>query len=253
MDAKSLRQKVLAREPVFGGWVQVGHGTSAEILAEAGFDWVAVDMEHTDIGIAEFAGLARAIGDRTVALARVRENDTLAIRQVLDMGAGGVIVPLVNNAAEAAKAVAAARFPPEGVRGFAFTRANAWGDAFDEYAASANDGTLVITMVETREAIENIDAILEIEGLDGVMIGPYDLSGSYGKPGQTSAPEVVEGCKRVIDACAAAGKASGLHVVFPTPEHVRAALSDGHTFVALGLDTVFIREGARAALCAARG
>jgi len=244
-----VRSALLERKLTIGSWIQISNAASAEILAEAGFDWIAVDMEHTDIDNAGFAALARAMHGRGAApLARVRENDTLAIRQVLDLGAQGVIVPLVHSAADAERAVRAAKYPPRGVRGFCFSRMNNWGVDFDAYAATANDAIAVVVMIESRQGVENIDAILAVEGVDGVFIGPYDLSGSYGVPGQTGHELVTAGCRRVLDACRAAGKAAGMHVVIPAQAAIAKSLADGFTFLALGVDTVFLNAGARDAL-----
>jgi len=252
MTTRSVRRALIERRLTLGTWIQIGHPAVAEILAGIGFDWVAADMEHTDIDNAAFADLARGMHGRGAApLARVRENDTLAIRQVLDLGAQGVIVPLVHTAEEAERAVAAAKYPPRGIRGYCFSRMNDWGKAFDDYAAAANDEIAVVVMIESKQGVENIDAILAVEGVDGVFIGPYDLSGSCGVPGQTSHPAVVAGCDRVVRACANAGRAAGLHVVIPTPAAVAEALDRGFTFLALGVDTVFLGTGAKDALAAA--
>jgi 2-keto-3-deoxy-L-rhamnonate aldolase RhmA len=237
-----------------GTWIQIGHPAVAEALAGAEFDWIAADMEHTDIDNAAFANLARGLyGRGIVPMARVRENDTLAIRQVLDLGAGGVIVPLVHTAADAERAVAAAKYPPRGVRGYAFSRMNDWGRNFAAYADAANNEIAVIVMIESRQGVDNIDAILAVEGVDGVFIGPYDLSGSCGVPGQTSHPDVTRGCRRVLEACKTAGKAAGMHVVIPDETAIRRAVADGFTFLALGVDTVFLGRGAAAAVTASRG
>ena len=253
MMRNSVRLALLERRVTFGTWIQIGHPASAEVLANAGFDWIAADMEHTDIDSAGFAGLARALHGRGVApLARVRENDALAIRQVLDLGAQGVIVPLIHIAEDAERAVRAAKYPPRGVRGFCFSRMNNWGVDFDAYAATANDEIAVVVMIESRQGVENICEILAVDGVDGVFIGPYDLSGSYGVPGQTAHEQVKVGCQRVLDACRAAGKAAGLHVVIPSQTAIAQALADGFTFLALGVDTVFISAGARDALACAR-
>ena len=117
-------------------------------------------------------------------MTRVRENETLAIRQVLDMRARGIIIPLVNNAEDAEKAVAVAKFPPIGIRGYSFCRANEWGESFNAYVQNANNDTAVVVMIESREAVENITEIVSLNGIDGVFIGPYDLSGSYGCAGE---------------------------------------------------------------------
>ncbi len=249
-----IRQALLDRKPTFGTWIQIGHPAVAEVLANAGYDWIAADCEHTDIDVEGFTQLARGMHGRgAVPMVRVRENDTLFIRQVLDAGAQGVIVPLVNNPDDAAKAVAAAKYPPAGVRGFCFSRMNDYGNRFDEYVRDANDSVAVVVMIESKEAVETIDEILAVEGVDGTFIGPYDLSGSYGIPGQTSDPIVVDACKRVAEACKRAGKAAGSHVVLPTPENIQSAIDDGFTFIGLGVDTVFLNDASAQALKTARG
>jgi len=244
-----VRRALLERTPSFGTWIQIGHPAVAEILAGVGFDWLAADCEHADIDAAAFANLARGMQGRgPVPLARVRSNEPLAIRVMLDMGARGVIVPMINTAADAESAVRAAKYPPRGIRGYCFSRMNDYGADFEDYAAKANDEIAVVAMIETREAVENADAILATDGIDGVFIGPYDMSGSLGIPGQTDATQIREACSRVLDAAAAAGKSAGLHVVIPTKEAVQKAVADGYTFVAVGIDTLFLREQARQSL-----
>lgn len=246
-----LRQRLLQRERVVGSWIQIGHGASGEILAGAGFDWLAADMEHTDIDLAAFTQVARGVYGRGPEMwARVRENDTLAIRQVLDAGAQAVIVPLVNSAEEAHHAVSAARFPPEGVRGFSFSRMNDWGANFDAYAAIANESIAVIVMIESKAACDAIEEIMAVDGVDGAFIGPYDLSGSLGVPGETAHPLVQGACERVVAGCVTAGKSAGIHIVQPDAEAIDLAISQGFNLIALGMDTVFLAEGARRALAA---
>ncbi len=249
-----VRQALLARRLSLGSWIQIGHPAAAEVLATAGFDWIAIDCEHTDIGIESFGAVMRGMhGRNCVPFARVRENDRLAIRQVLDLGARGVIVPLVNTAEEAAAAVRSAKYPPRGERGYAFCRANDHGVHFDDYVRAANDDIAVVVMIESRAGVENIDGILGVEGVDGIFVGPYDLSGSFGVPGQLEAEVVRAACGRVLEACRKQGKAAGLHVVKPSAEAIRLAVDAGYTFLALGMDTVFLDEGARLALKVARG
>ncbi len=244
-----LRRKLLNREIAVGTWIQIGHPAIAEILGRLPFDWIATDCGRTDITISEFGAIARGLNGRGPApLVRVAQNDTLAIRQALDLGAQGVIVPLVNSGEEARRAVAAAKFPPQGVRGYAYTRSNEYGTDFEAYANGANDDICVVVMVEGRDAVTSIDEILAVDGVDGVFIGPYDLSGSYGVPGQVEHAHVVSAQCRVVEACDRAGKSAGLHLVTPTAEAVRAALQSGFTFVALGMDTVFLQRSAQEAL-----
>jgi 2-keto-3-deoxy-L-rhamnonate aldolase RhmA len=186
-------------------------------------------------------------GRGPVPLARVPTNDVIAIRKALDVGAQGVLVPLVSTAEEAQRAVKAAKYPPEGVRGYCFSRMNKWGQEFDAYAQRANQEVTVIVMIETKEGVQNIDAILDVDGVDGVFIGPYDMSGSYGIPGQTQDPIVQNACRQVVKACQQAGKTAGLHIVSTTPDQVRRAIEEGFTLICLGVDIVFMREAARSA------
>jgi 2-keto-3-deoxy-L-rhamnonate aldolase RhmA len=247
-----VRRALLERRLSVGSWIQIGHPAVAEVLADSGFSWLAVDCEHTDIDLTATANLFRAMGGRPVVpMVRVRENSTLAIRQALDIGAMGVIVPLVDTADDAARAVAAARYPPDGVRGFAYMRANRHGQAFAEYVGTANSEVAVVVMIESRVAVDSVDAILAVPGVDGVFIGPYDLSGSYGIPGQTDSAPVRSACQRVLAACGRAGKSAGLHVVRPTAAAVAQAIEQGFTFLAVGVDVVFLAESAAAARAAA--
>ncbi|MBQ7177890.1 MAG: hypothetical protein IJS08_10800 [Victivallales bacterium] len=241
---ETLRNKNIA----LGGWCQIGHPAVAEIQAQSGMQWLALDCEHGEASEADIGDFCRAtIGGGAEPFVRVRANETLDIRRALDLGATGVIVPLVNNASDAKRAVAAAKYPPKGIRGFAFQRGNCWGRDFDAYAAT-DDTRCVIVMIESREAVENIAAILDVEGVDGVFIGPYDMSGSYGIVGQTSSPIIVEACAKVAQACLKHGKAAGQHIVTPTPENIAAAKRQGYTFIALGMDTYFLANGVRTAL-----
>ncbi len=253
MTSNSFRRALLDRRVLVGSWIQVNHPTPAEILAGAGFDWIGVDLEHSDIDEVSFAAILRGMHGRgAVPVARVRANEVIAIRRVLDLGAQAVLVPLVGTASDAERAVRAAKYPPRGIRGYCFSRMNDWGVDFDDYARRSNDEIAVIVMVESKEGVENIDGILDVDGVDGVFIGPYDMSGSYGVPGQTSHPAVEEACRGVVEACARHGKSAGLHVVLPRPEAIRKAIADGFTLICLGGDTVFLNEAARAALEAAR-
>lgn len=245
----TVKDSLLQGEVSIGTMMQLGHPGLAEILANAGFSWIAVDMEHSDIDVGDFCALCRGMyGRGALPLARVPENDTLIIRQVLDAGAAGVIVPLVSSAAGAAQAVAAAKYPPEGVRGHSFHRANDYGVNFTEDVQNANGDTLVIPMIETREGVENVAEILAVDGVDGIFMGPYDLSGSYGVIGQLDHPLVTEGIDRCVEACKRAGKAAGTHIAHPSPEIIKSRIEAGFTFLGLGYDSWFVDHAARGVL-----
>lgn len=242
-----VKQAFAAGRPCIGSWIQTGNPVAAEILAAAGFDWIGIDCEHSSITVDGMSDLMRAIGDRAVPLVRVQTNAPLDIRRALDMGAGGVIVPMIQSGAEARAAVAAAKYPPDGVRGFGYCRANEWGERFDDYAASANRDTAVIAMIETAAGVEHAEEIVSADGVDGVFIGPYDLSGSLGVTGQVGHPSVVAACERVAAVCRRYGKVAGQHIVRPDRAQVDRALQSGFGLLALGADIVFLANGAFAA------
>jgi 2-keto-3-deoxy-L-rhamnonate aldolase RhmA len=252
--ANKLRQACLDRAISLGTWMQIGHPAPAEVFAGAGFDWVAVDLEHGIIDLESTGAIFRALSafDCT-PVARLPLNDPIWIHRTLDAGAQGLIIPMVKTAEEAEAAIAAAKYPPRGERGYGYSRANLHGINFSAYAESANDDVAMIMQIEHKDAIPNLDAILAVDGVDALFIGPYDLSGSMGMPGNFEAPEMKAALDEYLAACGRAGKSAGTHIVRPTDQNIRASVEDGYTLMALGLDTVFIEEGSRAALRAARG
>jgi 2-keto-3-deoxy-L-rhamnonate aldolase RhmA len=244
-----MRQACLERRPTLGGWLQIAHPTPAEIHARLGFDWVCVDLEHGAIGIESTAAIFRAIsGSDCVPVARVPANDPVWIHRSLDAGAQGIIVPMIDTAEEAERAVREARFPPRGVRGFGFSRANAHGIDFAEYAREADEGIAVVLQIEHARAVENLEEIAAVDGADALLIGPYDLSGSLGVVGQLEHARVLECLDRFTSVCRSRGLAAGTHLVRPTEQGIRAAVAEGYTLLALGLDTVFLETAARSAL-----
>ena len=247
-----LRQALLKREVTPGTWMQIGHPACAEVLARAGFDWVCVDLEHGAIDLETMTNIFRALGAfDCVPVARLPLNDPVWIRRTLDAGARALIIPMVKTATEAEAAVREAKYPPRGVRGFGYSRANMHGMDFESYIASANDEIAMIMQIEHKDAIANLDAILRVDGVDGLFIGPLDLSGSMGVTGQMNHPDMITALDKYRSACRAHQKAAGMHIVRPNKENIQKALAEGYSLIALGLDNVFIEEGARACLKAA--
>lgn len=240
-----FRLALLDRKPTLGAWMQIGHPAVAEIFARRGFDWVCVDLEHGVIGLERMAGLFSAIERLgSVPVARLPANDPVWIHRSLDAGARGLIVPMINTAEGAEAAVREARFPPLGNRGFGYSRANLYGMEFDAYTRRANDEIALVMQIEHKEAIANLEAILAVDGVDGVFIGPYDLSGSMGRVGQMDHPDMVRALETYRSVCRKARKAFGLHIVRPDPPALQKALDEGYTLIALGLDVVFLDESA---------
>ena len=185
-----------------GSWITIGHPIVAEIMAQAGFDWLTIDMEHSAITIEKAQELIQIIQLSGVApLVRVSENNPTIIKRVLDAGAYGVIVPMVNSAKDAEKAVKAVKYPPVGSRGVGLARAQGYGFDFDEYAATINEESIVIVQIEHIDAVNSLDSILSVKGVDGCIIGPYDLSGSLGVPGNFQHPQVLAALKSVEETC----------------------------------------------------
>jgi len=249
MLARSIKEKFRRGEPSIGSWMSMAHPSIAEILAMAGYDWVVVETEHTAIDISEVLRLIIAIEQRgAVPLVRLAWNDPIQAKAVLDSGAAGVLVPMVNTKADAELAVQMTKYPPLGFRGVGLARAQGYGQSFDTYVRNANGDTLLMVQIEHKDAVANIDEILSVPGIDGTFIGPYDLSMSLGIPGQINHSDVLAAKRRVLDATRASGLAPGIHFVHPdsAQEDCRQAVLDGYLFIAVGTDILFLGDSARA-------
>jgi 2-keto-3-deoxy-L-rhamnonate aldolase RhmA len=242
----SVKVKLQGGEPAFGSWIMIGNLAVAEILAGVGFDWIAVDMEHTAIDYRTLQELLCGI-ERCGAegLVRIENNDPVVIKRVLDCGARGIIVPQVNSREEAERAVSAALYPPAGIRGVALGRASEYGACFQEYFESFDDQVVVMAQVEHVQAVENIEAILSVDGLDGVFLGPYDLSCSMGIPAQFDHPRMTAARETVKQAARKTGKALGIHETRPEAQAVQRLLEEGFRFIGCSIDTVFLRSASR--------
>lgn len=243
----AVRVKARAELPTFGTWIMMGHLSVAEILAQTGFDWITIDMEHTAIGYEALpvlmAGIQRHGAEPFV---RIEENNPTVIKRVLDCGASGIIVPMVLSKAEAERAVDAARYPPQGSRGIALGRACDYGVHFADYFRSSAEKVMVMAQIEHIKAVERIDEILSVKDLDGIFLGPYDMSGSMGIVGQLDHPRMKEARAKVIEAARRARKILGIHVINPDPQEIRARVAEGFGFIACSLDTYFLGLSARA-------
>lgn len=236
-----------------GSWLTVGHTVVAEIMAQARFEWLVIDLEHSVTSIDSVQPLIQVIQlSDCVPLIRLTGKDPDLAKRVMDAGAMGIIVPMVNTADEAESAVRSVKYPPAGTRSVGLGRAQGYGSAFDEYFRMSNTESLVIVQIEHRDAVANIDAIVGVRELDGVMLGPYDLSGSYGIAGQFRHPQMQAAEDRVLEAAQASGIAAGLHLVHPDPVELERRVAQGFRFIAYGVDILFLGDSARAAAQAAR-
>ena len=226
---------------LLGSWITLNHISIAEIMADAGFDWLCIDMEHSVTDYFEALQLILAIQSKGLkAFVRVGENNTRIIKRVLDAGADGIIVPSVNSAEEAIKAVNAVKYPPFGKRGVGLSRAQGYGFEFEKYRDFKSKEIILIVQIEHINAINELDKIIEIDGIDGTFIGPYDLSGSIGKPGEWDNPEFKNALNYYEDTVKKYNKLVGYHVVSTDSTQLLEIQKRGYNFLAFGFDALFL-------------
>ncbi len=232
-----LKSKLKQGELTIGSWITLGHPSIAEIMATAGFDWLVLDMEHSVLELSEVQALIQVLdGKQCPAIVRLTSNHPDQIKRVMDAGATGVMVPMVKSAADASAAVQAVYYPPRGQRGVGLARAQGYGASFQQYRHWLEDNAVIIAMIEHVDAVDAIDAILSVDGIDAYIIGPYDLSGSMGRPGELDHPQVQTAIAQVLEAGRRLGKPGGIHVIEPDPDALRQRIKAGFNFLGYGLD-----------------
>ncbi len=227
-----------------GTWVTIGNPEVAEILANVGFDWLVFDTEHAPLSLETVEWMMQATsGTGIVPLVRVAANDMAMVKRALDIGAYGVVVPLVNNREDAEKAVSYTRYPPKGIRGAGPRRCSTYGMRSKEYFDWAGKELLTVVQVETAEAVANIEEILSVDGVDVFFVGPTDLTMSLGIPGQQNHPKFVRAIEKVLEA----GSSSGVYpgTMAYSLEEARIALSRGFKFISLTTDFKHLVKGAK--------
>lgn len=225
-----------------GAIISLAAPQSAEIMAAAGFDWVLIDMEHSSLSLEDVHGLLAAGGEKLLKIVRVPGNDEVWIKRVLDLGCDGILVPMVNSGQEAAAAISAALYPPDGKRSVGVTRAHGYGPGFSEYVSTANRKLVLMIQVEHIEAVRNIDEIISVPGVSAIFIGPYDLSASMGLVGQVTHPEVVSAIEKVKTKCREAGLPYGIFSM--TPEGLKNHIADGCRYALCGVDAFMLASEA---------
>ncbi len=236
-NIKSFKEKVVNRELLTGSWITLAHPAIAEIMARAGFDWLTVDLEHSVITIREAEELIRVIDlCGVVPLVRLSANDSVQIKRVMDAGAHGIIVPMINSPGEAEEAVKSVYYPPRGRRGVGLARAQGYGSSFESYTEWLSREAVVIVQIEHIRAVENLKAILDVDGVDGFIVGPYDLSGSLGIPGQFENNKMKKVMEKILTTGQGSGKVMGTHVVEPDEKQLRKRIQEGYRFIAYSVD-----------------
>ena len=233
-----FKAQLAGGELLLGSMVTLPSPAVAEILVELGYQWLFVDGEHGPLETAEVLAILQAVGKQVPCIVRVPAAAEVPIKKMLDLGAAGIIAPQVNTAQQAADVVAWSRYAPEGRRGVGLARAHGYGLNFQEYVESANQEITVIVQAEHAEAVENIEQIVQVEGIDAVLLGPYDLAASLGKMGQVDDPEVTGAIDRITAACQEAGLPLGIFGV--SADAIRPYIEKGYNLVVAGTDTIFL-------------
>jgi len=242
----NFRKRLLEGELLIGSVVTIESPVVAEILAEAGCDWLFIDEEHSPMGPPEIQVILQAVHPKCAGVVRVSSRDELPIKKALDAGAAGILVPQVNTADEAQMVINYSKYEPMGSRGVGLTRAHRYGLGFEYYMENANRETAVILQAESAQAVQNIDAITDVEGVDAILIGPYDLSASLGKTGKLDDPEVQAAMDRIVEVCQNKNMRLGIFGV--SAEAVKPYVERGFTLIAAGVDSNFVAAGAREVL-----
>lgn len=242
----NLKEKLKKREISFGSWLTIPHPSIIEIMSSAGFEWLTIDIEHSAIDISTLQNLvAHVQANKMEALVRVSKNEEVIIKRVMDAGANGVIVPMVKNAEEARQAVSWVKYPPLGSRGVGLSRAQHYGLAFNEYNQWVQEEAVVIAQIEHIEGVNNLSEILDVEGIDGIIVGPYDLSASMGKPGMFYDDDVKEVLAKIDKITLEKNRSLGFHVIESDYKKVMDKINMEYNFLAFSLDFFFLGDKAR--------
>lgn len=232
-----LKNRLRNREKLFAGWVSYSHPSITETLARAGFDFMFIDMEHSTISIEQGQRIIAASQFEGVpCIPRPVSHSNDYLKPLLESGADGLLIQMVETADQVQGLINNIKYPPIGKRTYGVNRAQAYGFDFDEYINNWNETSSFLIQIESITGVQNIEELLSFEEVDGVMIGPLDISGSLGVPGQTNHPLVIEASKKVIAACERFGKSCGTQVADANPQSVEALFKLGYNFAILGSD-----------------
>ncbi len=241
-----LKEKLLNRELSIGSWLTIPHQAVIEIMSSANFEWLTIDIEHSAIDLETTQNLISHIqANKMEALVRVSKNDEVIIKRVMDAGANGIIVPMVKNAEEAREAVSYLKYPPTGKRGVGLSRAQHYGVNFHSYKEWVEKEAVLIVQIEHIDAVNNLSEILDVNGVDGIIVGPYDLSASMGKPGMFDDQDVLEALARIDEITLSKNKPLGFHVIDSNHKKMLEKINKSYSFLAFSLDFFFLGDKAR--------
>ena len=236
----NIRKKLKKNQVSLGTWQQIPHSSISEILGKSGYDWIVIDLEHGSIAINQLPDLFRAIEmGGALPLVRISQADPKECKQALDAGAGGIIAPMINNAGLLKSIRSACCWPPSGKRGVGFSRANLFGKNFDDYNKEAQS-PLLIAQIEHIDALKCLEEILHVKGLDGIIIGPYDLSASMGMTAEFDNKKFISTMDNILSLCKKSKIPCGIHIVQPDSQLLKNTIDKGYTFIGYATDGVFL-------------
>ena len=239
-----IRTKLRDGKVSIGSWMQIPNPSVAEIMGDSGYDWIAIDMEHGAISISQLPDMIRALDiGSSLPIVRLAQGQTKDCKQALDSGAGGVIVPMIESKEQLVKVRNMCCWPPMGQRGVGFSRANLFGKYFEEYKREAQ-APLIIAQIESVKGARNLEEIIGVDGLDAILIGPYDLSASMGIPGQFDSQEFKEMMDEILRIFHANRFPAGIHIVMPDIGYLNEKISEGFKFIAYSIDAIFMHQAA---------
>ena len=240
---EEIRQKLSSGTYSLGSWMQIPNSSIAEVMGQSGYDWVAVDLEHGSISVHQLPDIFRALElGNTLPLVRLAEAQAKDCKQALDAGAGGVIVPMVEDSKQLEFIRDYCRWPPSGKRGVGFSRANLFGKFFIDYIDEAQK-PLLVAIIESIKAVENLESILKVKGLDAVLIGPYDLSASMNLTAKFEDEEFLHIIEKIRTLSNQYSVACGIHMVNPKHNDLKQRIDEGYQFIAYSVDSVFLSKG----------
>lgn len=239
----SFKRKLMHHDLLIGTILSLPSPEIAEIFYSAGFDWLFIDLEHSALSIRDAQVILQVAEPRIPCIIRVPSNDEVWIKKALDIGSSGIIIPNVREAKEAEHAVRLCKYPPEGIRSVGIARAQGYGDKFEEYISSANDEIAVIIQIEHIDAVDNIEDLITVHGIDGIFIGPYDLSASIGKLGILTDTHVQNAISQIKQCAEQANVPLGIFGA--TAEAVKPYIKRGYTLIAIGIDTHILGDAAK--------
>ena len=238
-----MKKKLKNKKILLGTWLTLYNNNLTELISDSGFDWLAIDLEHSSLSFREAEDMIRIINlSGSFPLVRLPSIDHDTIKKVMDIGAKGLIIPNVNNIDDIKKVINYAHYPPKGIRGVGLTRANKHGKNFNQYYKWQNRETVIIAQIENISALTSIKSIFSSKLIDAYFIGPYDLSASMGIPGNFKKQEFINVIRKIKKTANLYNISHGIHVINPDIDEIKKKIKEKYTFIACSLDSVIIKN-----------